>query len=84
MKGLVQYSTCNTAITFTNTDLLLGYKPYNHPLFVAGYIKEIKVKSILVDGGSTVNIMPKSTMNELEITVEELSKSRMVFQRFSL
>ena len=26
--------------TFTNENLLLGSKPYNHPWFVIGYIKE--------------------------------------------
>jgi len=74
-KDLTQYVACNTDITFTNDDLLLGSKPHNRPLFVVGYIKEQKVKCILVDGGSTVNIMPKSTMKELGIIMEELSRS---------
>ena len=39
MRNLVQYATYNTAITFTYDDLLLGSKPYNHPLFVTGYIR---------------------------------------------
>ena len=42
------------------------------------------MKQMLVDGGSAVNIMPKSTMNDLEITVDDLSKSPMVIQGFSL
>ena len=60
------------AITFINDDLLLGPKPHNHSLFVTSYIREQKVKQILVDKGSIINIMPKSTMNDLEITVENL------------
>jgi len=83
-KGLAHYTTYNTAITFTDDDLLLGSKPHNRPLFMTGYIREQKVKRILVDEGSAINIMPKSAMNELGITVEELSKSRMVIQGFSL
>jgi len=51
---------------------------------MTSYIREPKVKCILIDGGSAINIMPKSTINELGITVEELSKSRMMIQRFSL
>jgi len=51
---------------------------------VAGYIKEQKVKCILADRGLAINIMPKSTMKELGITVEELSKGIMVIQGFSL
>jgi len=58
----------------------LGSKPHNRPLFVIGYIMEQKVKYILVDRGSAVNIMPKSTMNDLSITVEELSKSWTMIQ----
>ena len=38
----------------------------------------------MVDGGSMVNIMPKATMNDLGINVEELSKSRMMIQGFNL
>ena len=49
-----------------------------------GYIREQKVRCILVDGGLAVNIMPKSTMNDLGITAEELSKSRMMIQGFNL
>jgi len=84
MKDAAQYAGCNTTITFFNDDLLLGSKPHNRPLFVTGYIRKQKVKRILVDGGSAVNIMPKSTMNDLEITMDDLSKSRMVIQGFSL
>lgn len=75
-----QSSTCNTVVSFRDDDLLLGPKPHNRLLFVIGYIRGRKVKRILVYGGSAVNIMPKSVMNDLGITVEELSKSQMVIQ----
>jgi len=65
-------------------DLLLGSKPHNCPLFVTGYIREQNLKLILIDGGPAVNIMPRSSMNDLGITVGDLSKSRMVIQGFSL
>jgi len=79
-----QYATCNMAVSFTDEDLLLGSKPHNHPLFVTGYIRGQKVNRILVDGASSINIMPKSTMNDLRITVDELSKSQMMIQGFNL
>ncbi|KAL0405377.1 UNVERIFIED_CONTAM: hypothetical protein Slati_3851600 [Sesamum latifolium] len=31
---------CMSTITFTDEDLLLGSKPHNHSLFVAGYVRE--------------------------------------------
>jgi len=84
MKDAAQYAACNTTITFSYDDLLLGSKPHNRPLFITSYIKEQRVKRILIDGGFAANIMPKSTINDLGITVDDLSKSRMVIQGFSL
>jgi len=84
MKDPTQCAACNTTITFSDDDLLLGSKPYNHPLFVTGYIKEQRVKRISVNRGSAVNIMLKSTMNDLKITVDDLFKSQMVIQGFIL
>ena len=40
-----QCATCNTAVSFTDEDLLLVSKPHNRPLFVTGYIKGQKVKA---------------------------------------
>ena len=66
---------CRDKMTFTDEDLLLGSKPHNRPLFVSGYTRGEKVSRILINDGSTVNIMPKGTMKRLGISVEELSKS---------
>ncbi|BFG34726.1 hypothetical protein CerSpe_210000 [Prunus speciosa] len=75
-------ATC-ASITFTDEDLLLGSKPHNRPLFVSGYVREQKLSRMLVDGGSAVNIMPKSTMMKLGITMDELSRSRLMIQGFN-
>ncbi|KAM1358731.1 hypothetical protein ACFX15_044968 [Malus domestica] len=71
------------AIHFTDEDLLLGSKPHNHPLFVSGYVREHKVNRMLVDGGSAINIMPKSTMTTIGIKADELSLSRLLIQGFN-
>ena len=47
MKDVAHYAACNTAITFTDDDLLLGSKPHNRPLFVTGYIREQKSDGFL-------------------------------------
>jgi len=83
MRSPAQCATYNTAVTFLDDDLLLGSKPYNRPWFIIGYIRGQMVNRILVDGGSAVNIMPKSTMNDLGITIGELSKSRMMIRGFN-
>ncbi|KAL0455087.1 UNVERIFIED_CONTAM: Transposon Tf2-12 polyprotein, partial [Sesamum latifolium] len=74
---------CMSTITFTDEDLLLGSKPHNRPLFVAGYVREQKVNRILIDGGSAVNILPLRILKELRIPVDELSKSRLMIQGFN-
>jgi len=84
MKDVAQYVTYNTTITFTDDDLLLGSKSHNRHLLVTSYIREQKVKQILLDGRSAVNIMPKSTINDLGITMDDLSKRQMVIQGFRL
>ena len=42
-----------------------------------------KIDHILIDGGSTVNILPKMTMRRLGLTIEELSHSGLVIQGFN-
>ncbi|XP_074277586.1 uncharacterized protein LOC141601220 [Silene latifolia] len=54
------------------------------PLYMSGYIRGQKVKRILIDGGSGVNLMPKATMNELGITMDKLSSSRTMIHGFNL
>ncbi|KAL0349900.1 UNVERIFIED_CONTAM: hypothetical protein Sradi_4139200 [Sesamum radiatum] len=62
---------CISTITFTDEDLLLGSKPHNCPLFVAGYVREQKVNRILIDGGFAVNILPLRILKELEIPIDD-------------
>ncbi|KAM2586279.1 hypothetical protein TB2_047053 [Malus domestica] len=81
-----EYATCcaaQDAIHFIDEDLLLGSKPYIHPLFVSVYVREHKVNHMLVDGGSAINIMPKSTMTIIDIKVDELSLNRLLIQGFN-
>ncbi|KAL7152972.1 hypothetical protein ABFS83_04G134500 [Erythranthe nasuta] len=74
---------CMSTITFADEDLLLGSKPHNRPLFVAGYAREQKLNRILIDGGSAVNILPLHTLKELGISMDELKTSRLMIQGFN-
>ncbi|KAM2003907.1 hypothetical protein ACFX15_027417 [Malus domestica] len=67
-------------INFTDEDLLLGSRPHNRLLLVSRYIREHKVNRMLMDGGSAINIMPKSTMIIIGIKVDELSLSCLLIQ----
>ncbi|KAL0405353.1 UNVERIFIED_CONTAM: hypothetical protein Slati_3849200 [Sesamum latifolium] len=74
---------CMTSITFIDEDLLLGSRPHNRPLFMAGYAREQKVNRILIDGGSVVNILPLRTLKELGIPMDDLLNSRFMIQGFN-
>ncbi|KAM1787735.1 hypothetical protein ACFX11_038100 [Malus domestica] len=83
---LHECATCcaiEDAIHFTDEDLLLGSKSHNRYLFISGYVGEHKVNRMLVDGGSAINIMPKSTMTTIGIKADELSLSRLLIQGFN-
>ena len=69
--------------SLSDEDLLQGSNLHNRPLFVSGYVREQKPNWILIDNGSAVNNLPKSTMNQLGILIEELSSSKLVIQGFN-
>ena len=60
---------------------MLGSKIHNRPLFVTGYIREQQVNHILIDGGSTVNILPLKILKELGISLDELNSTGQGGQR---
>ncbi|KAB2604851.1 hypothetical protein D8674_037138 [Pyrus ussuriensis x Pyrus communis] len=79
-------ATCcatHDTINFTDEDLLLGSKPHNRPLFVSGYVREYKVNRMLVDGGSAINIMPKSTMTIIGIKLKSSTIFHVIDARTS-
>ncbi|XP_070015817.1 uncharacterized protein [Nicotiana sylvestris] len=56
---------------------------HNRPLYLVGYIRDERVNQILVDGGSSVNILPIRTVKELGIPMSELSESHVMTQKFN-
>ena len=59
-------------ISFADKDLLLGFTSHNWPVFMVGYIREQRVNRILIDDGSSVNILLLNTMKELGVSLDEL------------
>lgn len=74
---------CMSTMMFSDEDLLLGSRPRNRPLFVTCYACEPKIKKILIDGGSAVNILPLHTLKEFGISTNELQTSRLLIQGFN-
>ena len=77
------YAESSAGVFFTDKDLLLGITEHNRPLYVIGFSQGISVKRILVDPGSSVNIITLQTLWMLELDVTHLSTERITIQGFN-
>jgi hypothetical protein len=67
-------------ITFTRADQWLNFDhPGKYPLFVDLVIRESRVKKVLVDGGSSINVTFPRTLLGLGVALKELHESNTPF-----
>ncbi|XP_059658689.1 uncharacterized protein LOC132305020 [Cornus florida] len=71
VRALHQQNT-STSIKFDKTDLLRVQIPHEDPLVVSLTITECLVRRVLIDPGSSANVMPRVTFDRLEIEPEKL------------
>ncbi|XP_059654961.1 uncharacterized protein LOC132301749 [Cornus florida] len=62
----------STSIKFDKMDLLRVQIPHEDPLVVSLTIAECLVRRVLIDSGSSANVMPRVTFDRLEIELEKL------------
>ncbi|XP_020080518.1 uncharacterized protein LOC109704178 [Ananas comosus] len=70
-------------ITFTEKDLLMGTTHHNRPLYVTGTSDGEKMNRILIDPGSSVNLMTLRTLKSLAMDVGYLNSEKVVIQGFN-
>ncbi|XP_059635272.1 uncharacterized protein LOC132277429 [Cornus florida] len=70
-------------IKFARIDLLRVQVPYKDPLVVSLTVAECLVRRVLIDPGSSANVMPRITFNQLEIKTEKLKPTRNPLLRFN-
>jgi hypothetical protein len=67
-------------ITFTREDLWLNFDhPGKYPLLVDPVIRESRVKKVLVDGGSSINVTFPQTLQGLGVPLKEIHESDTPF-----
>ncbi|RWR97187.1 hypothetical protein CKAN_02660400 [Cinnamomum micranthum f. kanehirae] len=76
-------AACLATTSFTDEDLLLRMKAHNRPLFVKGVLAKVKLNRIMLDCGSTVNLIPLKTLLSLGMTVNDLESSNLVITGFN-
>jgi hypothetical protein len=70
-------------INFTNDDLLIGTADHNRPLYITGNYSGQKIGRILVDAGSSINIMPLKTLKTITLDVNNLSDEKVIIHGFN-
>jgi hypothetical protein len=72
----VRYWWSEHAITFSRVDQWLNFDhPGKYLLLVDPVIRESRVKKVLVDGGSSINVTFPRTLQALGVEVEDLTES---------
>jgi hypothetical protein len=72
-----------TCINFTDDDLLIGTSNHNRPLYITGNCGGQKIGRILVDVGSSINIMPLKTLKTITLDVKNLSDEKVIIHGFN-
>ena len=77
------YAFGSPVINFSEEDLLLGTKEHNRPLYVIRSCVRTRVSRILVDRGSSVNLMTLKTLHALALETYHLSAEKVIVQGFN-
>jgi hypothetical protein len=70
-------------INFTDEDLLIGTVDHNRPLYNTGNRSGQKIDRILIDAGSSINIMPLKTLKTITLDVKNLTDEKVIIHGFN-
>lgn len=76
------YATHTASISFNENDLLTGTTEHNRPLYVTGMCEGTRINRILVDPGSSVNLIPIKTLKNLALSIKHLSTEKISMKGF--
>ena len=81
-KGIINNITANNYLTFTDEEIPVEGRGHNRALHVfVKYLDHIVAK-VLIDNGSSLNVMPKATLDNLPFNASHLRSSSMVVRVF--
>jgi len=82
-EGIVSNITANNYLTFAEEEIPIEGRGHNRALHVFVKCMDHIVAKVLVDNGSSLNVMPKSTLNKLPFNVSHLKSSSMIVRAFN-
>jgi len=81
-EGIVNNIIANNYLTFTDEEIPIEGRGHNRALHVSIKCLDHIVAKVLIDNGSSLNVMPKSMLDKLPFNVSHLRPSSMVLQAF--
>jgi len=81
-EGIVSHITANNYLTFTEEELPSEGRGHNKALHISVKCMNHFISRVLIDNGSSLNVMPKATLNKLSTEGIHLRPSTMVVRAF--
>ena len=81
-RGIINNITTNNYLTFTDEEILIEGRGHNRALHVFVKCLDHIVAKVLIDNDSSLNFMPKSTLDKLPFNASHLRSSSIVVRSF--
>ena len=81
-KGIVNNIIANNYLTFAEEETPVEGQRHNRALHVSVKCMDHIMAKVLIDNGSSLNVMPKSTLEKLPFNASHLKPSSMVVRAF--
>jgi len=81
-EGIINNITANNYLTFIEEEIPAEGQGHNRALHVSVKCMDHIMAKVLIDNGSSLNVMPKSTLEKLPFNASHLRPSSMVVQAF--
>jgi len=81
-EGIINNITANNYLTFVDEEILVEGRGHNRALHVSIKCLDHIVAKVLIDNGSSLNVMPMATLDKLLFNASHLRPSSMVVRAF--
>ena len=83
-EGIVNNITTNNYLTFTEEEIPIEGRGHNRALHMSVKCMDHIVAKVLVETGSSLNVIPKSMLRKLPFNASHLRPSSMIVQAFDV
>lgn len=81
-RGIINNITTNNYLTFADEEIPIEGRGHNRVLHVSVKCLDHIVAKVLIDNGSSLNVMPKRTLDKLSFNASHLRLSSIVVRAF--